>query len=259
MADDKALRLRTEFAGGSPRFEGYRPFLRNVVMDGSPAYVAENDSKPGRLQEVLYRVLQPTIRLLSHDTKLSFGTSECVDIIFRGGAGVRDRTDVHCTIVQRKKYSEPLVQSHLLGSPYLAEAEGDPKYNLWWKADKPEYMDLRDAVQHGFSDTEAERLMLHFRRRMMWLRAMLIPCDMARFTLLVYFQNALSAELLDEHQSHDPKEWEAYCHVSLCKNPECTSFAKPWDKVMLQTRVAKWMKLYERHEKLFRAAGIQPK
>lgn len=259
MSDDKSLRLRTEFSGISPRFKGYLPFLQNVVMDSFPTFVADSDPKPGYQQEVIYRILQPTARLLSRGTKLNCGSSECVDVIFRGGACVRDWADVHCTIVQHKKYSGSPIQSYALGRPYLLEAEEDPHYTLWWKVDKPEYMDLRDAVQHGFSDVEAEHLMLHFRRRMMWLRAMLIPCDTARLSMLMYFQNALSAELMGEYHMHDPKEWDAYCHISLCKNPECTSFAKPWDKVMLQTRVTKWMKLYERHEKLFRAAGVMPK
>lgn len=251
-------RMATNFDGTSSRVERYRSFLRNVVIDGSPFSVQEHNPKPGMLQNVVYRLPQERARLCSQGTEFSPGSSQCVDVIFRGGAGIRDRKSMTFEIVRYSKLSDGFVVTQPMGSPFFMDIVGNPDHTMEWKVDKEQYMDLRDAIQHGFSVEEAETLMLHFRRRILWLRALLVPCDDARQGIEDYIRNALSAELAKTPVPHDPKEWEAYCHISLCDSKVCKFFAAQWDHVLLQTRVSAWTKLYDRYKELFHAWSIKP-
>lgn len=254
----KNIRLSTNFNGIGPQLERYRSFLRNVVLESSPLTVDELGPKPGVLQKVVYRLSHSVIPVCSLGTNFSPGSSRCVDVIIRGGAGIHHWRDITFQLSRYQTLSGDVI-SQSLGSPFFVDVVGNPDHTMEWKADKEKYMDLRDAIQHGFSSAKAETLMLHFRRRMLWLRALLVPCDDARLRMEYYFQNALSAELAKTAVPHDPKEWEAYCHLSLCENKECTFFTKLWDNILLQTSVSTWMKLFKRHEDLFREWSILPR
>jgi len=256
----KMLNLITSFDGASPRLSLYKEFFRNVVMEGSPFQIKELGARPGDIQEVHYRLARDAVLLCSFGTPYTPDKSACVDITFEGGATVYDWKKFHYTLVHRPKLPSEMIETKKLGSPFFTELVGNPDYTMMWQADRERFMDLRDAIQHGFSAQEASSLMIHFRRRVLWAKAALIPCKEARQHLIYYFQNAFCFELAKSGQPpHAPREWEAYCHVTLCPAPGCKKFANHWENILLQTKVYSWMKLYSQYENRFREWGIVPR
>lgn len=258
MAKSKSLRLSTRFEGLSPGFERYQTFLRNVVMDHSPSRIEEHGEKPGMIQTIKYYLSKPVAALLSSETNMKPGLAECIEIVFRGGARIRDWTTVSFEIIFHARGTSLPFPSESLPYPSLIKAFDAKGEHMEWKVDDSRFADLRDALQHGFSHAEAKEIMLHFRNRILWMRALLAPCEDARLSLLSYIQEAFHAELHQTPPPHDPKEWDAYCHLCLCKKRECKIFTKQWETAMLQTRVQPWTKLYERHGRLFRDWGVAP-
>lgn len=259
MAKSKLMRMSTRFDGLSPQFERYKTFLRNVVMGRSPSHIEEHGDKPGLIQTVKYYLSKPAAALLFYETDMKQSSANCFEVVFRGGARVRDWAAIRSEIIfHEREISEPSPSERL---PYPFFVKGRDKKGeccTEWKMDEERFVDLRDALQHGFSYAEVREIMLHFRNQIFWMRAVLTPCDEARLRLLTYIQEAFHAEICQLPPPHDPKEWDAYCHLTLCKKRECRTFTGRWETTLLQTRVQPWTKLYKRHEQLFRDWGVAP-
>lgn len=251
-------KLTSQFSGLSPSFQRYREFLSRVVMDFAPTHISEHGKASGALQTVAYSLPRPVACYLADGTDFRIGLANRADIIVRGGAQIIDWASMHIEIVLYTKKDAPQLKSLPQPHPLLFKKTGVGA-ELLFLTDETRFQDLRDAVQHGFSVPTAQEIMHHFHPKIMWMRALLADCDTARLRMIEYVQSALRAECEQAPCApHHPREWDAYCHLALCRGGECRSFAREWDNTFIQTKIFRWMELYEKREKLFRSWGIHP-
>ncbi|MEK7465477.1 MAG: hypothetical protein AAB631_01745 [Patescibacteria group bacterium] len=254
-----APRLISQFPGLSESFNRYRSFLSRVVMDFAPTHISEHGTASGMIQTIAYNLPQPVARYLSQGTNLHIGFSNRIDVIIRGGIEATDWRNIHFEIVLKTQDS-PQPKSTPQPYPLLFKKVG-PEAEMEFLTDKTQFQNLHDAIQHGFSIPTAQEIMRHFHSKMLWVRALLTDCDTARLRIIEYMQTTLQTESLAGQNPvvvtpHDPREWDAYCHLSFCHGGECKAFVMEWDSTLVQTRVSRWVQLYQKREKLFRAWGI---